>query len=228
MNRYAKAEPASCLACSAGDGLNGSRGGSAAAVRDQQGVVVQKEQQAAVVGTAVVAPSPYQLSLSPLRKAEEGEEKTRGVKENIVAAAKITAETTRVAETTSAAAKWKGDSNYGKFDTSNKGKDASTHRRWPGAREDAGSLGGGTQQEKEKECEHSGTPNYASSNSSSVRIMRSRDNEIRMFLLERGVSQHEVRKMLPLMRRDPELMSDVGVLAGRIQVRAARREYFLE
>ena len=45
-----------------------------------------------------------------------------------------------------------------------------------------------------------------------------RDNEVRMFLLERGLSQEEVRKILPVTRRDPRLMSDIGVLAAKMQV----------
>lgn len=43
-------------------------------------------------------------------------------------------------------------------------------------------------------------------------------NNVRMFLMERGLSQWEVRKMLPIMRRDPELVTDIAVLAARMQV----------
>ena len=50
---------------------------------------------------------------------------------------------------------------------------------------------------------------------------RFRDNDVRMFLLERGLSQWEVRKVLPVIRRDPKLMTDIGVLAAKMQVRAA-------
>ncbi|CAN0137902.1 unnamed protein product, partial [Ectocarpus sp. 4 AP-2014] len=46
---------------------------------------------------------------------------------------------------------------------------------------------------------------------------RKRDNDVRMFLMERGLSQWEVRKVLPVMRRDPELVTDIGVLAARMQ-----------
>ncbi|CAN0106492.1 unnamed protein product, partial [Ectocarpus sp. 12 AP-2014] len=35
--------------------------------------------------------------------------------------------------------------------------------------------------------------------------------------MERGLSQWEVRKVLPVMRRDPELVTDIGVLAARMQ-----------
>lgn len=48
--------------------------------------------------------------------------------------------------------------------------------------------------------------------------VRLRDNDARMFLLERGLSQAELRKVLPVVRTDRELMSDVGVLAARMQV----------
>lgn len=44
------------------------------------------------------------------------------------------------------------------------------------------------------------------------------DNDVRMFLMERGLSQWEVRKVLPVMRRDPELVNDVATLAARMQV----------
>lgn len=47
---------------------------------------------------------------------------------------------------------------------------------------------------------------------------RFRDNDVRMFLLERGLSQWEVRKVLPVIRRDPKLMTDIGVLAAKMQV----------
>lgn len=43
-------------------------------------------------------------------------------------------------------------------------------------------------------------------------------NNVRMFLMERGLSQWEVRKVLPVMRRDPELVTDIAVLAARMQV----------
>lgn len=45
-----------------------------------------------------------------------------------------------------------------------------------------------------------------------------RDNDARMFLMERGLSQWEVRKVLPVLRRDPELVNDVATLAARMQV----------
>lgn len=45
-----------------------------------------------------------------------------------------------------------------------------------------------------------------------------RDNDVRMFLMERGLSQWEVRKVLPVMRRDPELVNDIATLAARMQV----------
>lgn len=53
---------------------------------------------------------------------------------------------------------------------------------------------------------------------------RKRDNDVRMFLMERGLSQWEVRKVLPVMRRDPELVTDIGVLAARMQVRVGAGE----
>jgi len=40
-----------------------------------------------------------------------------------------------------------------------------------------------------------------------------------MFLMERGLSHWEVRKVLPVMRRDPELVNDIAILAARMQVR---------
>eukprot|EP00752_Nemacystus_decipiens_P014387 g12797.t1 len=43
------------------------------------------------------------------------------------------------------------------------------------------------------------------------------DNDVRMFLMERGLSQWEVRKVLPVMRRDAELVKDVATLAARMQ-----------
>lgn len=49
-----------------------------------------------------------------------------------------------------------------------------------------------------------------------------RDNDVRMFLMERGLSHWEVRKVLPIMRRDPELVNDIATLAARMQVCAYR------
>eukprot|EP00903_Cladosiphon_okamuranus_P014829 g13732.t1 len=43
------------------------------------------------------------------------------------------------------------------------------------------------------------------------------DNDVRLFLMERGLSQREVRKVLPVMRRDPDLVNDVATLAARMQ-----------
>lgn len=53
------------------------------------------------------------------------------------------------------------------------------------------------------------------------RHTRSSDNDVRMFFLERGLSQEDVRKVLPVMRRDPNLMSYIGMLAARMQVGTA-------
>lgn len=44
------------------------------------------------------------------------------------------------------------------------------------------------------------------------------DNDARMFLLERGLSQSELRRVLSVMRRDPEVISNVDILATRMQV----------
>lgn len=50
-------------------------------------------------------------------------------------------------------------------------------------------------------------------------MMGVRDNDARMFLLERGLSQGELRRVMPVMRRDSRLISDVAVLATRMQVK---------
>lgn len=60
-------------------------------------------------------------------------------------------------------------------------------------------------------------------NSKSIRdhiddINKRRDNQVRMFFLEKGMSPEEVCKVLPMIRRDSRLMSDMGFLAAKIQV----------
>lgn len=66
-----------------------------------------------------------------------------------------------------------------------------------------------------RSSEHAFRGSYTSD---TKRYTRLRDNDVRMFLLERGLRQGAVRKVLPVMRKDPSLMSDTGVLAARMQV----------
>lgn len=55
------------------------------------------------------------------------------------------------------------------------------------------------------------------------RYERRRDNDVRMFFRERGLSKWEVRKVLVVVRRDPDLVSDIGALAARMQVGMLQR-----
>lgn len=66
-----------------------------------------------------------------------------------------------------------------------------------------------------RSSEHAFRGSYTSD---TKRYTRLRDNDVRMFLLERGLRQGAVRKVLPVMRKDPSLMSDTGVLAARMEV----------
>lgn len=59
---------------------------------------------------------------------------------------------------------------------------------------------------------------------SSNNVNKRRDNQVRMFFLEKGLSPEEVRKVLPVTRRDSRLMSDMGLLAAKMQVRTASVE----
>lgn len=55
-------------------------------------------------------------------------------------------------------------------------------------------------------------------NTGSIRRTGRTDNDVRMFLLERGLSRSELRRVLSVMRREPEVISNVDILATRMQV----------